>query len=307
MHTTRFGRTGLQVSRLGFGAAPIGFLETGDDRVARIVGHLLDAGVNLLDTAAMYLGSEEMLARAIGPRRDDVVLVSKCGHEVDDSDAPAWSPRVVTETVDRALRRLATDRLDVMLLHSCSLDVLRAGDALGALVAAREAGKVRFVGYSGDDEAAAWAAAQPDVAVVETSVNLCDQSALTTVLPACAQHDVGVLAKRPIANAAWRARDARPGIYKDYGAEYERRFVAMGLDRDALGVGDASWGEIALRFTLSDARVHTAIVGTTNPEHVRANVEAVARGPLPDSARAAIRAAFARAERTDGARWPGLT
>src|SRR5208282_5869656 len=101
----------------------------------------------------------------------------------DDLRAEPWSPDLISQTIDRSLRLLKTDVLDVMLLHSCDLETLKKGDALGALVQARAAGKIRFAGYSGDNDAAAYAAAHPDVAVIETSINLVDQANLDLVLP----------------------------------------------------------------------------------------------------------------------------
>src|SRR4051812_43379373 len=79
MKTHPFGRTGFNVSVLGFGSAPVGYLKTDQDRAGQVMNQLLDAGVNLIDTAASYPGSEELIARTIGHRRDQFVLVSKCG------------------------------------------------------------------------------------------------------------------------------------------------------------------------------------------------------------------------------------
>src|SRR3954452_107498 len=230
MKKTPFGRTGLSVAPLGFGAAPIGFLKTNQDRVATMLNFMLDAGANLIDTAASYEGSEDLIGRAVGHRRGEFVLVSKCGTKVADIDAPAWSAELVSKTVDRALRRLRTDRLDVMLLHSCDLATLKKGEALGALVKARDAGKIRFAGYSGDNEALAYAAALPDVTVVETSVSIVDQANLYHGLKACREHNVGVLAKRPIGNAAWRGMEDRSGVYKEYVRPYVERFGQMKLN-----------------------------------------------------------------------------
>src|SRR5215210_2916911 len=157
MKQSTFGKTGFSVSALGFGAAPIGFLETEQQRVSAMLNMLLDRGMNLIDTAAMYEGSEELIGKAVGHRRDEFVLVTKCGTKVEGVEGAEWSEQLITQTVDRALRRLKTDRIDVMLLHTCDKSVLEKGEALGALVAAREAGKIRFVGYSGDNEAVAYA------------------------------------------------------------------------------------------------------------------------------------------------------
>jgi aryl-alcohol dehydrogenase-like predicted oxidoreductase len=299
MRKVRFGRTGQAVSVLGFGAAPVGFLRTERERVGQMLDSLLDAGMNLIDTAANYEGAEEVIAETVGGRRDEYVLVSKCGPKLPDLDERAWSPELIARTVDRSLRRLRTDRLDVMLLHSCDLRTLQVGDALGALVRAREAGKVRFVGYSGDNEAAAYAAALPDVAVVETSVSVADQANIHSVLPACVRHDVGVLAKRPLANAAWKDIDEQPGMYKSYARTYTDRLAKMRLDPAALdfsGPPQQAWPELALRFTLSQPGVHCAIIGTTNPENARTNLAAAEKGPLPPDAVRRVRQAFRAAD-----------
>ena len=302
----RLGRTGLEVSVLGFGGAEVGFLETDRREVAALLNALLDAGVNLIDTAAKYGGSEDAIGEAVGHRRDDYLLVSKCGEALDGIEGAAWSAGCITRTIDRSLQRLRTDRLDVMLLHSCDLEVLQAGEALGALVAARDAGKLRYLGYSGDNETVAYAAGLEEVAVIEASINLCDQANIATALPAARAHDVGVLAKRPIANAAWKAAAERRGLYVDYAQSYEERLRKMAIAPEDLGFAAEDWPEIALRFTLSQPDVGSAIVGTTRQATVARNLAAAAKGPLPPGILAALRDAFRRAETADGAPWPGL-
>ena len=305
-----FGRTGLHVSVLGFGAAPIGFLPTDRQRTASMLNYLLDHGVNLIDTAASYQGSEELIGETIGHRREQFILLSKCGQAFDDLPGEAWSPQVILGTIDRSLKRLRTDRLDVMILHSCGLEVLQRGDVLAALAKARDAGKIRFAGYSGDNDAAACAAALSDVAVIETSVNVADQANITRVLPVAKKHDVGVVAKRPIANAAWKSRDRQPGMYKDYAAAYTDRLKQMNItpaDVGFTGSGDPDhdWPELALRFTLSFPEVHTAIIGTTNPTNAQRNLEYAAKGKLPADVVQKIRAAFGHADPVGA--WEGLT
>lgn len=315
MIRTPFGRTGLLVSPLGFGAAPIGFLATQKAEVGRLLNFLLDSGVNVIDTAAMYRGSEAIIGETVGHRRGEFVLVSKCGLPDSELAGDAWSPTLIHATVQRSLKRLRTDHLDVMLLHSCSLEVLQRGEALGALVRAREAGKLRIVGYSGDNEASAWAAAHPEIGVVQTSVNIVDQRNIRDVLPACRSNDIGVMAKRPIANAAWKLPSEQPGMYAEYAKVYSERFRDMDLHRlgsegtlaEALGIesiSDLAWAEIALRFTLSVPGVHTAIVGTTSERSARANLEAWAKGPLPESAMRQLREAF---DRVATNAWTGQT
>jgi aryl-alcohol dehydrogenase-like predicted oxidoreductase len=308
MEQRTLGKTNLSVSVLGFGSAPVGLLKTEQDRVAAMLNMMLDAGVNLLDTAAMYAGAEELIGNTVSDRRSEYVLVSKCGSKLEEFDAPAFSPPLITYTVDRALKRLQTDVLDVMLLHSCDLETLKKGDALDALLRARDAGKIRFAGYSGDNEAAAYAAALPDIAVIETSVSIVDQANIDTVLPLCVQHNVGVLAKRPIGNAAWRGIEGQPGFYKQYAKPYVERFQKMGLTLEKLGLsGDpnAVWPEIALRFTLAQSGVSCAIIGTTNPDNARRNIAAAEKGPLPPTVSGQIREAFAAADPKHA--WKGET
>lgn len=305
MPTRTLGRTGLTVSLLGFGAAPIGLLETEQQRVGKILGELLDAGVNLIDTAANYAGSEEVIGKAVGHRRNDYVLVSKCGQSFEDLPGEAWSPELIAATVDRALKRLQTDRLDVMLLHTCDLETLQKGEAIGALVKAQEAGKIRFLGYSGDNQEVAFAATQPDVSVVETSINFVDQANISSLLPLAREHNVGVIAKRPVANAAWKPLDAQQGLYQDYAKTYHERFVATGLGLEELGLekDGITWAEVALRFTLSQPEVHCAIIGTTNPDNARRNLEAALQGPLPQGVLQKITAAFREAQNRSGEVW----
>jgi aryl-alcohol dehydrogenase-like predicted oxidoreductase len=302
----QFGRTGLSVSILGFGAAPIGFLATEKQEVSAVLNYLLDNGLNLIDTAAMYAGSEEAIGEAIGHRRSDYVLVSKCGQTSSDLPGRDWSPEVIAATIDRALRRLRTDHLDVMLLHSCSIDVLQKGDAVGALAVARDAGKIRFAGYSGDNETGAYAATLSDIAVIETSINICDQSNIDTVLPAARANDAGVIAKRPIANSAWRGSSNLPGFYQEYARPYVDRFAAMDLRLDDFAPY-TEWSQIALQFTLSQPGVSAAIVGTTKVANARRNIEAANMAPITDEQIQRIRSAFALAQGRSGETWAGLT
>ncbi|MFK7959536.1 MAG: aldo/keto reductase [Phycisphaerales bacterium] len=312
-----FGAVRSAVSPLGFGGAPIGVLETEHAEAGRVLGGLLDAGVNLIDTAAMYRGSEAMIGRTIADRRDAFTLVSKCGHAIDEVDAPAWSPELIRASVERSLQRLHTDVIDVMLLHSCEQDVLEAGDALGALVELRDAGAIRHVGYSGDGAALTWAASQPDIDVIQTSVSLCDQANIGEGLAVAASHGLGVMAKRPIANAPWKGA-GQYEQYANYAAPYAERFVAMGLAEpgalaelgaDEAGLDpndpDRTWPALALRFTLSVPGVSVAIVGTTRHDHVHANLAAAAAGPLPASVFDRMVGRFTAAV-SDGAAWPGL-
>jgi len=311
MNNRILGRTGLAVSELGYGAAPVAYLGRELGTLREVLAYLLDHGVNLIDTAHCYPGSEAALGAVVADRRDDFVLVSKAGHG-KDADLPGedFSAERIAASIDLSLQRMKTDHLDVLLLHSCGLDTLKAGDAVGAGVKAVQQGKVRHAGYSGDNAAAAWAAAQDAVEVIECSVSIADQRNIDEVLPVCVEHDVGVLAKRPIANAAWRQADQREGLYKQYAEDYAARLSAMEVtprDLGYLGPTEVEWPEIALKFTLAQPGVSSAIAGTTSLTHAESNLAAVEKNPIREQAVTLLRDAFKKAEAEAGQTWRGLT
>lgn len=288
----------------------MGYLGEDAKRTAEILNLLLDEGVNLIDTAACYPNSEDLIRKAIGHRRDEYILVSKCGHRAEGLTGTEWSQELISRSIDRSLKLLGTDRLDAMLLHSCETSVLKKGDALGALVKAQEEGKILHLGYSGDNEAAVYAAGLPQIEIIETSVNVCDQNNIDLVLPITRKNRVGVLAKRPIANAAWKAVSEQRGIYQDYVTSYSRRFKAMRLRLADFGIdGDPAteWPRIALQFTLSVPGVHCAIVGTTNPVNARLNLDVIGSPHLAPEIVGRIRSRFTDAEARSASRWLGLT
>jgi aryl-alcohol dehydrogenase-like predicted oxidoreductase len=310
-HRHAFGTTGLAVSPVSFGSAPVGLLASDREAAGRLMNRLLDEGVNLVDTAAAYLGAEEAIGATIGHRRSEFVLVSKCGA---DSTEKGWeqatSAGQLTAQIERSLRRLGTDVIDVMLIHSLPLEVIKEGWAFEALFDAKRSGKIRFAGYSGDNAAAQWAVQQPGISALQTSLNLVDQANIELVLPAAAKHGVAVLTKRSIANGCWRPRDQHYDRYHGYVDPYRKRFAAMGLDLERLSSlvpgGLAGWSELAIRFTLSFPQVHTAIVGGTSLERALQNLGHATKGPLPTPVIDAMRAAFARA-RAGGGDWSALT
>ncbi|MEM1353453.1 MAG: aldo/keto reductase [Planctomycetota bacterium] len=314
MAKTLLGKTELNVGRLGFGAAPIGFLETPQQQVDKLIGMLLDEGVNLIDTAAMYRDAEALLGQALkntfAGHRDDLVLVSKCGTKDDGLPGQAWSADLIHASIDRSLKRLGTDHLDVILLHSCPLEVLEQGEAIGALLDAVKQGKARHVGYSGDNAAAAAAAQMDEVEVLELSINICDQANIRSVLPHCIQNDKGVIAKRPIANAAWNPLNKQRGMYQEYARVYHDRLKQMKVKPDELGYSghpEVEWPEIALKFTLAIEGVHAAIVGTTSTVNAHANLDAVKKNPLREQVVLKIKEAFNKAESRSQGPWDGQT
>lgn len=302
-----FGSTGLAVSPVAFGSAPVGLLATEREAAGRLLDRLLDEGLNVIDTAAAYLGAEELIGATVGHRRAEYVLVTKCGAQSGPKGwVQATNKAEITAHIDRSLKLLKTEMIDVLLVHSLPLDVMKQGWPLEALDDAKKAGKIRFGGYSGDNEAAAWAVQQPGVAVLQTSVNIVDQANIDSVLPIAAKRGVAVLVKRSIANACWRPPAEHYDRYADYVAPYRQRLAAMGLAPDWKSWGAAGWAELALRFTLSFPQVHSAIVGGTSLERMLENLRNAGKGPLPKTTVDLIRSAFAKA-RAGGGEWGGQT
>jgi aryl-alcohol dehydrogenase-like predicted oxidoreductase len=265
----------MVVSVLGFGGSEIGYQNVSAGTVTRLLGSALDSGLNVIDTAECYDESETLIARAIGSRRREYYLFTKCGH-AGGWAREDWRPAALGRSIERSLRRLATDYLDLVQLHSCSLAELRRGDVITALERAREQGHTRYIGYSGDGEAARYAVECGLFDTLQTSVSIADQEAIELTLPLARERDMGVIAKRPLANVAWRyARKPSEPYYQDYWSRLRTLDYPFLRDESETGVATA------LRFTVSLSGVHTAIVGTTRPERWQQNAALLARGPLP--------------------------
>jgi aryl-alcohol dehydrogenase-like predicted oxidoreductase len=278
------GHSGLTVSALGFGAGPVGDASLGDADAGALLNGVLDAGITLIDTAPSYGASEERIGRHLASRRHEFVLSTKCGYGVPGVED--WTPECITRGVDLALQRLRTDRLDVLHFHSCPPDVLHRPGLVEALTRAVQAGKVRAAAYSGDNAGLDAALETGAFAVVQTSVNLFDQRALDHGVAKAASRGVGVIAKRPLANAPWRHAQRPPS--HDVGAYWDR------MRQMDLHPGGLDWPELALRFTAFAPGVATCIVGTTRLDNLRANARALEQGPLPDALAHAVRDAFRR-------------
>lgn len=218
MDSRRLGRTALRISPVGFGAFKIGrnrgikyrapYSLPDDAAVARLLAGVVDLGVTWFDTAPAYGSSEERLGRLL-PRAPDLVVSTKVGEEFDgERSRYDFSPKAVRASLERSLARLRRDVLDLVFVHAGADDaaLARATDTVEALVAARSAGLVRAIGFSGKTVAAArralsWA----DVLMV--SYNLDDRSHADVIAEAHAA-GVGVVVKKPLASGRLPAAEA---------------------------------------------------------------------------------------------------
>lgn len=299
MERRAFGQTGMEVSVLGFGGSEIGFMGADFADVEALLNAALDEGLNVIDTAECYMDSEEKIGRAVGHRRDEFWLFSKVGHrfmggpELDD-----WSVELMRASVENTLRKLRTDRVDLLQLHSCGKEVLEREETRRFIEDVRAEGQARFIGYSGDGQDAVFALGMGVFDALQTSVNIADQESVDLLLPIAREQGIGVVAKRPVANVAWLNWPEAPA--RPYARTYFDRLRE--LDYPFLQKSEQAF-ETALRFTLSQS-VNTMIVGTTRPGRWQANAKVVAMGRLPDADLEAIRTRWSTVQKDD---WVGQT
>ena len=285
------GRTGLQVTTLGFGAlelrgmvAGVGRLLT-PDQPERILNAVLDAGINYIDVAVDYGEAEEHIGRCMASRRQEFFLASKCGCPLDVSRfSPGertrygtplprlhdYSRQHLIDAVDQSLRRMKTDHLDVLQFHfSPAREVLEREGAVQTLQDLKQAGKIRFLGVSAnlpnlldhiqmgvfDVFQIPYSALQPEheAAIAEA-----------------ARGGAGIVIRGGVARGEPGAGQGSADVWKLWGqAKLDDLLEGM------------SATEFMLRFTITSPDVHTTIVGTLNPVHLGENVAAVLKGPLP--------------------------
>lgn len=272
MEKRLFGKTDMLVSRLGMGLSEIGYGGIDLATAAEVLNTALDNGINFLDTAACYLVSEEFVGKTVSHRRSDYYLATKAGHLADGYQGIEWSAKTIADSIDRSLRRMKTDYLDLVQLHSCSLEILQRGEAIEALQKARQEGKTRFIGYSGDNEAAEWAVDSGLFDSLQTSFNLVDQKARYRLFAKAKANKLGVIVKRPIANSAWRASSS-PSAYAE---SYFKR--AQQMQDPAIAGEPENRIYLALAFTFAHDAVDVAIVGTKTPKYMQANIAMLNEG-----------------------------
>ena len=279
-----FGNSGLKVSRIGLGCGQVGWGEFDDATAGRLLNAALDSGVTLVDTARGYGVAEERIGTHLSHRRSEFVLSTKIGDSVEGYED--WTPEIVEAGIDRALKLMKTDVLDIVHLHSCPLDTLKNSGVPEALVKAKDSGKIQVAAYSGENDELGWAIESGLFGSAQTSVNLCDQLSLRRYLPTASKNGMGGIAKRPVANAPWRFAERPVG---DYAEEYWVRWKAMDLDPAGI-----PWQELAVRFSAYAPGVCSAIAGTRDLVHFLENIDLARKGPLPTALVQSIMDAYSR-------------
>ena len=257
--TATLGRTGLEVTRLGYGA---GHRKPMDDpHRERILNAVLDSGINFIDTARSYGNSEELIGRYLSHRSAEFYVATK-GH--------TWTKEGLIQGLDESLVRLKADHVDLMQLHGPTVDQCERGNLVEALQEMRQQGKVRWIGVSTNlphlPTYLEWGVF--DVFQLPYSAL---QRGHEDWIAKAAEAGVGIIINGGVALGEPRIGKGSPDQW--------RKFEEAGLD-ELLEEGESRTAFV-LRFTLTHPHAHTNIVGTTSPDHLRENVEAVLKGPLP--------------------------
>jgi aryl-alcohol dehydrogenase-like predicted oxidoreductase len=288
MRYRTLGTTGTAVSVFGLGTMVLGAWGNTDlDECERIVHQALDAGVNLIDTADVYAAgeTEEIVGRALGARRDEVVVATKFWNPMGDRpNERGASRRWIVQACEASLRRLRTDRIDLYQMHRPDPDV-GFDDLVDALDVLVRAGKVLHVGTSTWPAEliveAQWAAARRKTARFATEqppYSILVREAARDVLPTCVRHGVGVLVWAPL-NGGWltgkyrRGEPAPAGSRGDYAAEHMAGTSDVKYDAvTRLGAIAADAGlplaHVALAWALEHPAVASVLLGPKTPEQL---------------------------------------
>ncbi|MFY9849064.1 MAG: aldo/keto reductase [Trebonia sp.] len=289
--TRTLGRTQADVTILGYGAMELRGEPRGpeidDDTAGRLLNAVLDGGINLIDTSPDYGRSEELIGKHLGHRRDEFFLASKCGCLIEipaDAQPPYphdYSPANVRADVEQSLRRLRTDRLDLVQVHmSPSVEQLRDNQTVETLQELRKEGKVRFIGMSGILPNLPGQIAMDvfDAFQIPYSAVQRDHEELIT---AAAGTGAGTLIRGGAARGApSEDKNWRTGPLSQPAGLGQRNWAASGIG-DLLAGSGMTPMEFVLRFTLSHPYLSTTIVGTASPGHLQSNIATAEKGPLP--------------------------
>jgi aryl-alcohol dehydrogenase-like predicted oxidoreductase len=290
IETRPLGRTGTDVTILGYGAMELRGRPWGpaieDEEAGRLLNAVLDGGINLIDTSIDYGRSEELIGRYLAHRRGEYFLASKCGCLLGDPPPGAtppfphdYSAANVRAGVEQSLRRLGTDRLDLVQVHmSPSRAQMEAAETVGTLLSLRDEGKVRFIGMSGilphlPDQIAMGVF---DVFQIPYSAVQREHEELIT---AAAAAGAGTLIRGGAARGGPAGdKDWRQGPLGLAQGEGQRRWESSGVQDLLAGMSRL---EFVLRFTLSHPALSSTIVGTSTMDHLRSNLAIAGKGPLP--------------------------
>jgi aryl-alcohol dehydrogenase-like predicted oxidoreductase len=296
----RLGRTGLEVSEVGYGAWGIGkdaWIGAEDDQSLRALNSAIDLGLNFIDTALAYGDghSERLVGRVVGEREETVHVATKIPPRNRVWPAPSglhpdevFPGDYVKECTETSLENLGVEAIDVQQFHVWSDEWVGRGDWLEAVEELKGEGKIRSFGVSTNDHQSSNAVKLIESGVVDTVqviYNVFDQSPEDELFPACVEHDVGVIVRVPFDEGALTGRITPDTTFdeddfrNDYfrGDRKQQVYERVRAIVSELGVTEDEVAEVALRYILSHPAVSTVIPGMRSVRNVERNM-AVADG-----------------------------
>lgn len=275
------GRTGLEVTQLGYGSMGLRGPRTWGVRVVEeeaadeFLNRVLDAGINFIDTSPDYGISEQRIGQYIGSRRSEYYLATKCGCSYTQHDDHLeidhiWEPDVVKRNLETSLKRLQTDHIDLLQFHGGDAETLQKRGLIDLLVEFRSEGMIRHVGVS---SSLPHLPAMIDLGVFETFQipYSCLAPQHHDLITRAAATGAGIIIRGGIAQGGPDAVIQRPALND----------VWQRAKLDELLPAQMSRAELLLRYTLSHPHCHTTIVGTCDSAHFAENLSAAQAGPLP--------------------------
>jgi aryl-alcohol dehydrogenase-like predicted oxidoreductase len=312
MKYRRLGRTNLQVSEISLGTVEIGQdygipveheqLRPTEAQAVHLLNRALDMGVNFIDTARLYGESEAIVGRALKKRRGEYVLASKVASEgLERLTGKALRQRV-QGSIEESLRALQTDVIDLMYIHSATLEIIKRREVLEMLQEAQQAGHIRFVGASTYGK-------QNAVAVIEdggydclqVAYNLLDRGPEQMILSKAGDEDVGVVARSVLMKGALTHR------YQYLPSELGELKSAVHRLMSLCAAEKLSLPELAYRFVLAHPRVSSALVGTGRLHELEQILSFAERGALPSALEQRVRQIVMRDnDQLNIMNWPSL-
>ncbi|MHB1050026.1 MAG: aldo/keto reductase [Bacteroidota bacterium] len=294
MEYRTLGRTGLNISVLGFGALEIGrnwpywrqemddFTRPDESRSIALLHEAVDKGVNFFDTAPAYQDSERILGKAFKGMRTDVIIGTKCGEWFDGKNSVYdYSYEETKKFIDSSLRLLQTDYIDLLQIHSANADVIRSGETLRAMKEARQSGKTRFIGLSTDDvETAILSIHSGDYDTIQVSYNALNIQFGREVFPDAQKNNIGVIVKDGMARGKLTVKFRDVKDKSEFGKIAAIEVLARKYSMEL--------SELALRFCMTNPAIASIIIGTKEREHFLSNLSAAQKGKLPDDVHTAL-------------------
>jgi aryl-alcohol dehydrogenase-like predicted oxidoreductase len=315
MQYRELGGTGWKVSEISFGAWAIGadWGQVDDQESLAALHRAIDLGVNFIDTADVYGDgrSEQLIARVRKERSEELIVATKAGRRLSPHTADGYNAENLTRFVERSLRYLETDRLDLVQLHCPPTEVYYRPEVFGALDDLVQAGKIHYYGVSVEKiEEALKAIEYPNVQTVQIIFNMFRHRPAELFFQEARRREVGILARVPLASGLLTGKMTRQTSFSEddhrhfnrYGQAFDRGETFSGVDYEtgldaveelrSLVPEGATMAQLALRWILMFDAVSCAIPGAKRPDQAEDNIRAADLPPLSEDQMARVQAVY---------------